>query len=140
MEFPDCIEFANNNPVCALATAEGDQPRVRMLGFWFADETGFYFQTSTLKEFPNQLKANPKAEICFYDHAGMIGTMMRVTGEVEFLTDPGLRARVLTDRPFLKTFGLTISSPKLCLFRIPHGRVHYWTMDKNLDPKEYIDF
>ena len=43
------IQFANENPVCYLATAEGDQPRVRVLGFWFADETGFYFQTASIK-------------------------------------------------------------------------------------------
>jgi uncharacterized pyridoxamine 5'-phosphate oxidase family protein len=42
-----------------LATAENDQPRVRALGFWFADESGFYFQTGSAKEFPHQLEKNP---------------------------------------------------------------------------------
>ncbi|MCE7698204.1 MAG: hypothetical protein K8E24_005000 [Methanobacterium paludis] len=36
MDFEDCIKFANETPVCYLATADGDQPRVRALGFWFA--------------------------------------------------------------------------------------------------------
>ncbi|KAA6307040.1 hypothetical protein EZS27_041294, partial [termite gut metagenome] len=29
----DCIQFTNENPICQLATVEGDQPRVRILGF-----------------------------------------------------------------------------------------------------------
>ena len=58
----DCIEFSNQNPVCYLATTDGDQPRVRALGFWFADKTGFYFQTSSNKEFTQQLKKNPKTD------------------------------------------------------------------------------
>lgn len=140
MNIQDCIKFANENPICSLATVEKDQPRVRMIGFWFADETGFYFQTSTIKEFPNQLKENPKTEVCFYKHEGMIGTMLRISGEVEFLSDLSLREKALSDRPFLKSFGVTIDSPKLVLFRIAHGQAHFWTMENNLKPKEFIEF
>ena len=44
MEFEECIKFANENPVSWVATVENDQPRVRALGMWFADERGYYFQ------------------------------------------------------------------------------------------------
>lgn len=140
MNIQDCIRFANENPICSFATVEDGQPRVRILGFWFADETGFYFQTSTTKEIPQQLKANPKAEICFYRPEGMIGTMLRVAGEVELVDDLPLRERVLKDRAFLKTFGVTIDSPSLVLFRISHGQAHFWTMANNIKPKEFIVF
>ena len=140
MNKQDCIKFANENPVCSFATVEKDQPRVRLLGFWFADETGFYFQTSTIKEIPNQLIANPKVEVCFYKHEGMIGTMLRIAGEVEFLTEKKYREKAFNDRPFLKSFGLTIDSPGLSLFRIAHGKAHFWTMENNLKPKEIIEF
>jgi uncharacterized pyridoxamine 5'-phosphate oxidase family protein len=140
MTLHDCIRFANENPVCYLATVENDQPRVRALGIWFADESGFYFQTSTVKEFPHQLKNNPKAEACFYRHDGMIGTMLRVAGETEFLTDPQLKAKAIEDRPFLKSFGLTAESPELIIFRISHGEAFFWTMENNLKAKEIIRF
>ena len=68
MKIEDCIDFANENPICFLATAEENQPRVRALGFWFADKTGFYFQTSTTKNFYRHLKDNPLTEVCFYKH------------------------------------------------------------------------
>jgi len=140
MNLNDCIQFANANPLCSFATVENDQPRVRILGFWYADESGFYFQTSTIKEIPGQLQANPKTEVCFYHHEGMIGTMLRVSGEVEFLDEPFYKEKALTDRPFLKSFGISENSPKLTLFRIAHGQAYFWSMDNNLKPKEYIRF
>jgi len=140
MNIQDCIKFSNENPICYLATADGDQPRVRALGFWFADETGFYFQTGSVKEFPKQLQKNPNTEACFYRHEGMIGTMLRISGKVEFLDDIKLKERVLNERPFLKNFGLTVSSPGLIIFRITHGQAHFWTMENNLKPKEIIKF
>jgi uncharacterized pyridoxamine 5'-phosphate oxidase family protein len=136
----DCIDFANENKVCFLATTEGDQPRVRALGFWFADETGFYFQTGSIKTIYKQLIMNPKVEACFYHREGMIGTMLRVAGEIEFISDYKLKERVLIERPFLKEFGLTIESPGLILFKIAHGEAHFWTMENNLRPKEVIRF
>jgi len=140
MNINDCISFTNENPVCYIATEEGDQPRVRAFGFWFADETGFYFQTSTVKEIPHQLKKNPRTEVCFYKHSGMIGTMLRITGVVEFVDDMKLRERAFIDRPFLKSFGLTVDSPALVIFRIAHGQAHFWTMETNLKGKEIIEF
>jgi pyridoxamine 5'-phosphate oxidase len=140
MEFIDCIRFANENPLCFLATAEKDQPRVRALGFWFADETGFYFQSSAIKSFCSQLKENPKTEACFYKHSNIVGSTMRVSGTVEFVNDRALKERAITDRPFLKDFGLTADSPGLIIFRIAHGQAHFWTMENNLKPKEIINF
>jgi uncharacterized pyridoxamine 5'-phosphate oxidase family protein len=140
MNIHDCIKFTNENPICSLATAENDQPRVRMIGFWFADETGFYFQTSTMKEIPSQLKMNPKIEACFYKHEGMIGTMLRISGEAEMLTDQKFKEKALLDRPFLEKLGLTSNSPKLVLFRIAHGKAYFWTMENNYEPKEIIEF
>jgi uncharacterized pyridoxamine 5'-phosphate oxidase family protein len=140
MEIHDCITFANENPICSLATVDNDQPRVRLIGFWFADESGFYFQSSTVKEFTHQLRVNPKTEVCFYKHEGMIGTMLRIAGEVEFLTESKWKEKALLDRPFLKSFGLSSDSPELVLFRISHGQANFWTMENNLKPKEFIAF
>ena len=140
MNVQDCIDFANEIQVCYFATCEEDQARVRALGMWFADETGFYFQTSTTKEIPRQLKKNPKIEFCFYKHERLIGTMLRIEGEAEFIEDPELKEKVLEERPFLRTFGLTTGSPELVIFRIAHGKAHFWTMANNLKPKEYIKF
>jgi len=140
MNIQDCIKFSNENPICYLATMDGNEPRVRALGFWFADETGFYFQTATNKEIPSQLKKNPFVEACFYKQEGMMGTMLRVSGEVQFIDDISYKEKAINDRPFLKRFGLTAESPQLFLFKISHGKAHFWKMENNLLPKEYITF
>jgi pyridoxamine 5'-phosphate oxidase len=140
MSFKECIDFTNENKLCFLATADNDQPRVRALGFWFADETGFYFQTAEIKAFYKELKKNPKTEVCFYKHDNKIGRMLRITGQIEFINDKKLKEKVLAERPFLKAYGMTIDSPALIIFRIPHGEAHFWTMADNLKPKEIIKF
>jgi pyridoxamine 5'-phosphate oxidase len=140
MDIHDFIKFANENPICYLATTEDSQPRVRALGFWFADETGFYFQTATMKAFYHQLVKNPKTEVCFYRQEGMIGTMMRISGEVEFVNDRSLKEKALIDRPFLKDMGVTADSQILSLFRLAHGEAYFWTIENNLKPKEIIRF
>jgi len=136
----DCIRFTNENSLCFLATTEGKQPRVRALRFWFADETGFYFQTASMKELPAQLENNPNTEVCFYHHEGITGTMLRISGKSEFVNDTELKEKVLEDRPFLKYLGMTSNSPELVIFRITHGEAHFWTMGNNLKPKEIIKF
>lgn len=136
----ECIDFANENKICFLATAENEQPRVRALGFWFADESGFYFQTGMVKDLYRQLIRNPRVEVCFYRHGEMAGKTLRVEGEVDFISERTLKARVLNERPFLREYGLTVDSPGLIIFRIPHGKAHFWTMENNLKKKEWVKF
>lgn len=140
MEFVDCIKFARENPIAWIATVEGDQPRVRAFGMWFADETGFYFQTATLKEIVAQLKTNPKVEFAFYQPDDMSGTMLRVSGEVEFLDDQELKEKVINDRPFLKELGITSQDERLVIFRVSRGEAHFWNWESNLQPKAIIKF
>jgi uncharacterized pyridoxamine 5'-phosphate oxidase family protein len=61
-----------------LATAEGDQPRVRPFGTVNIFEGKLYIQTGKKKAVSKQLKANPKAEIC----ALKDGVWLRVAGEL----------------------------------------------------------
>lgn len=107
MNIKKSIEFANKNPVSWVSSIENDQARVRALGMWFADETGYYFQINAGTDMYKQLQENPKVEAGFWEPGEMFGTMMRVAGKVEFLDDIELKKRVLEDRPFLKDFGLT---------------------------------
>ncbi len=140
MSFKDCIKFTNENPVGYLATVEGNQPRVRGFLMWFADETGFYFHTGAKKPVYSQLKANNKVEVCFYHQAENAGTMMRVTGTVEFVDDLKLKAKLIEERQFLKAWGFTAENPDLILFRVAKGEAYFWTMQTNFEPKKVIKF
>jgi len=140
MEFTDCVKFANANPVAWLATVDGDQPRVRGMGMWYADETGFYFQTATMKDLVRQLRENSNVEFAFFKPEEMVGTMLRVSGEIEFLDDVEIKKKVLSDRPFLSELGLTAESPELVIFRVSKGEAHFWDWESNLKPKNIIKF
>ncbi len=135
-----CTKFANENPISWVATIDGNQPRVRALGMWFADENGYYFQIRADIDMYIQLKENPKVEAAFWKPGEMFGTMMRVAGEVEFLDDIKLKEKILEDRPFLRDFGFTPQSHDLVIFRISKGNAYFWTMETAFEPKKMIEF
>ena len=71
-------EFLKSAGVYYLATAEGDQPRVRPFGTANIFEGKLYIQTGKAKSVSKQLLANPKTEIC----AMKDGAWLRVSGEL----------------------------------------------------------
>jgi uncharacterized pyridoxamine 5'-phosphate oxidase family protein len=138
MMFQDYLDFANKNPICYLATTEGDQPRVRGMMMWFADEKGFHFSTGSVKPLYKQLQKNAKVELCFYSPGSGAGDFkqMRVCGRVEFLNDRALKERLLNDRPFLKSIVQgNVDDPLLSIFRVCTGEAWFWTMETNLNTK-----
>ena len=93
---------------------------------WFADETGFYFQTQTVKAMCKQLEKNPKVEVYFCTKD--FSRVMRVSGQVKFIDDPALKARCIKERPFIKDFGITEpDDPLLAIFQIYTGEAYFWT-------------
>jgi pyridoxamine 5'-phosphate oxidase len=127
MDFKDCVKFANENKMCYLATCEGDQPRVRAMGMWYAAEDGFWFQGQTVKAFWKQLQANPRVEI--YYQAKDMSKVMRVTGVVKIITDAKIRAKCIEERPFVKNMGITTpDNPLLAIFQVHKGECYFWTM------------
>jgi pyridoxamine 5'-phosphate oxidase len=127
MDFKEYASFANENRTCYLSTVEGDQPRVRCLGMWYADETGFYFQAQTVKAMCKQLLENPKVEVYF--NAKDFSKVMRVSGKIRFIEDLDMRARCIEERPFVKNFGITApNNPLLAVFHLYTGEAYFWTM------------
>lgn len=126
MDLKKYAQFANDNPTCYLATVEGDQPRVRAVGMWFADETGFYFQSQSTKAMCQQLEKNNKLEAYFCTQD--FSKVMRVSGKVKFIDDLALRARCIEERPFVKDFGITDpSNPLLAVFHLYTGEAYFWS-------------
>ena len=71
-------KFLKDAGVYYLATAEGDQPRVRPFGTAHIFEGKLYIQTGKVKPTSRQLAANPKAEISAFHN----GTWIRLAGEL----------------------------------------------------------
>ncbi len=63
----EVFQFFKENPVFYLATAEGDQPRVRPFGAVAVFEEKLYICTNNQKKVFKQIEANTKVEICGMD-------------------------------------------------------------------------
>ena len=126
MSLEEYAKFANENPACYLATIEGDQPRVRAMGMWYADETGFYFQTQSVKALYKQIQENDKVEV--YYCKPDFSRVMRVSGRVKPVEDMELRRKCIEERPFIKEMGITNpEDPLLAVFHLYTGEAYFWT-------------
>ena len=63
----EVVDFLKKTKSYYLATAEGDQPRVRPFGTAHAYNGRLYIQTGKVKPCSKQMGANPKVEICAFD-------------------------------------------------------------------------
>jgi pyridoxamine 5'-phosphate oxidase len=136
----DIIEFANQNPVTWLATSVNNQPHVRAMAMWFADKTGFYYHTGTMKQLAGQLQANPRVELGFYNpNDGMMHMeMVRITGGIEMVSDKELEKKLYEDRSWLLAIRDAYPNDKIFIFRIAHGEARYWTMGENCREKDIV--
>lgn len=72
------LSFLDEAGTYYLATVEGDQPRIRPFGTALVYNDKLYIQTGKIKPVSQQLKSNPKAEICAFKD----GTWIRISGEL----------------------------------------------------------
>lgn len=140
MDMQEVTAFANQNPVTWLATAEEGSPHVRGMLLWFADETGFYFHTASIKPLAAQIAAGGRVEAAFHNGGGgKLGEsrMLRVNGTVEIVADPALEERLYRERPWVLANLQTMApGTTLVIFRIRHGACHFWDMASNGHERE----
>lgn len=131
------LYFSIKNPVFHLATVEGDQPRVRGMLLFRADEKGIIFHTASSKDVYSQLKQNPKAELCFNSPERQV----RVTGELVEVIDEQLKEEIFNhpSRKFLQAWKENGVEGMLRIFRMEKGSAVEWTMATNFSPKDAIE-
>lgn len=81
------VQFLKDAETYYLATAEGDQPRVRPFGTVHIFEGKLYIQTGRVKDVSKQIMANGKVELC----AMKDGEWIRVAGTL--VEDDRMEAR-----------------------------------------------
>lgn len=133
----DIFKLLNENPVFHLATIEGNQPRVRGMLLFKADENGIIFHTAHTKDVYTQINQNPNVELCFQAN----GTQIRVSGVLEEVEDENLREEIFNHptRKFLQAWKANGIDPLLKIFSLRNGIATKWTMETNFNEKEFID-
>lgn len=137
MEKEELYAMMNENPAFHLATVEGNQPHVRGMLLFRADENGIIFHTASSKELYHQIQNNPKAEFCFQAN----GTQIRVMGELEQIKDASLKEEILNHptRKFLQAWKEMGIDHLLSIFCMKNGKATTWTMETNFDEKVWIN-
>ncbi len=136
MTSQEIFELISKQPMFHLATMDGDQPRVRGMMLFRADERGIVFHTASTKDVYRQINANPKAEMCF--SCGEV--QVRVTGVLEQNDDPALREEIFAhpSRKFLHAWKEKGIDGLLQVFVMKDCTAVTWTMATNFDPKEPV--
>jgi pyridoxamine 5'-phosphate oxidase len=131
------LEFIATNPVCHLATVEGDQPRVRGMMMYRADDDGIIFHTGDFKDLYQQIVANPKVEVCFNstDHRKQV----RISGIAQILDDLGLKKEIVSASPYMKPQIDRQGYDMLIVFRVTHLKAAVWSMATNFEPTSYVE-
>ncbi len=132
----EIFQLINENPVFYLATMDGDQPRVRGMLLFRADENGIIFHTASTKDVFAQIMKNPKAELCFQGN----GSQIRITGILEQLNDENLKNDIFNHptRKFLQAWKDKGIDGILQVFRLKNGTAVEWTMASNFEEKKPI--
>jgi uncharacterized pyridoxamine 5'-phosphate oxidase family protein len=131
------LEFINTNPVCHLASVDGDQPRVRGMMTYKADDEGIIFHTGDFKDLYQQLLKNPKVEICY--NSSDQRKQIRICGVAEFLDDLDLKKEIVSARPFIKPQIDRQGYNMLIVFRVTRLKAAMWSMGTNFEATTYIE-
>jgi uncharacterized pyridoxamine 5'-phosphate oxidase family protein len=107
-----------------LATAEGDQPRVRPVTL-LDIERKFWIATGRRSAKARQMLRNPNVEFCL-PLTETCGTgYLRVAGVSTVETDPETRRKIGAEIPFLGEYWSGPDDPNVALFRITRVEIEY---------------
>ncbi len=106
-----------------LATADGDQPRVRAMSIHVAEDGRILFATGKETNKYRQVMANPKAELCFVS-AGW--DQLRADGRLEVIEDQAERNRFWGMEPALKDYFMNSSDANYVLFEFVPSEIEIY--------------
>jgi len=126
-------KYLTDAGVYFLATENGDQPKIRPIGYHKLDEGKIYFSVGDFKEVYKQMQKNPKIEIV----ANIGPEFMRYYGTAVFEEKPELAQSALDAFPVLKNVYNEETGNKLAMFYLKDATAEFRTM---MDIKESYKF
>ena len=108
-------DFLTEAGVFFLATADGDQPKLRPLGAHMEMDGKVLFGVGDFKNVYKQMVANPKVEIVA---AKQDGHWLRYTGKAVFETDEKYANAMLDGAPHLRSIYNEETGNKMMVFHI----------------------
>lgn len=137
------FDFCNDNLAFFLATTDGEEPRVRAMMLYKADENGIVFHTGPFKEVYRQILKNPRVQLCFYNQQQNI--QIRIRGKLEMTNDRAIKEEIANHptRVFMQSWKANCKTEEdfynmFSVFRLTRGIANVWTFESNFKPKEDI--
>ncbi len=112
-----------------LATMDDDQPRVRPVSPVRVDGFTVYIANLASYNKTDQIKANPKVELCYLDPDH---NQVRITGLAEVLDDRTLLEEIWNKNRLLEHYLGSIDNPELIVYKIVPKRVTFmqeWALE-----------
>lgn len=132
----EVLAFFKENPVFFIATSEDGQPRVRPFGAMINYGGKLFICTNNQKKVFNQMKKDPRIEICGFN--GSKAEWLRLQATAEEVDDAAIRSRMLEENPMLKD----VYSPNDGLFAViglSNCTASFWSM-ASLEPLKETTF
>lgn len=120
----ELIQFLNENGPFFLATTDGDQPKIRPLGFVMDYDAKLSFCTNNQKDMYKQMKINPKVEMTCTDKKGKT---LRITGTASFVTTPESQKKALEIMPGLGGM-YSVDDGIFEIFSLENVTAYFYTM------------
>ena len=122
-----------------LATADGDQPRLRPVSPVRTD--GFTAYVANLRAYGKtaEIAANPRVELCYLDdHHDQV----RITAVAEVVTERPLLEEIWQANALLRRYLGSLDNPELIVYRMRPNRVRYmreWALEYHNVPFESLE-
>lgn len=118
----DCFNFIRECSYFFLATSVQNVPKLRPMGFIYADENFLYFATDKRKQVYSDLTCNPQVEIASYN----LNTRrwIRISGRADEESSMLIRDEMLSLYPLIKQEFTNQNEVHFAIFRLQISNVH----------------
>ena len=121
----EAVAFARANPVCLLATVEGEAPRVRVMhAARIDDHLTTWFACGASSSKVRQIEANPHVQVAFWASP----QDLIVSGTAEIVEDVATKHE-LWEADWQRFFPKGKDDPEYCLLRIAPSEALYRHME-----------
>lgn len=112
-----------------LATAEGDQPRVRPVTLLYIDKK-FWITTGTNSAKVKQIKANPKMEFCLLFEEQKKQGYIRAAGMAKIIQDKKIKEKIAKNCDFFSSYFKSPDDPNYTLIEMQLADIEYLRPDE----------
>lgn len=122
----EVMEFLLKCKTYYIATVDGDQPRVRPFSSLCEFEGHLYVESNYFKPFTDQVKKNPKVEICAFDN---ISRWVRI--ECELVDDRRVEAKkaLLDYMPEIRDLGYDEHDENMAVYWMKNAKATFDAYD-----------